>query len=142
MAAARWHQHGATFRQAPRVSIEPGMLASDLTIDAEVTHAERVDGSVIMASSRALDSALAAVARGDTAALTDARADATAALLTLHDALGFQRSRTEQLGEATFSRVTPTWRACVYGGFSASPAPRPCARRLIGWWDVGTNSRS
>ncbi|WP_041265702.1 M16 family metallopeptidase [Gemmatimonas aurantiaca] len=107
MAAARWHQHGATFRQAPRVSIEPGMLASDLTIDAEVTHAERVDGSVIMASSRALDSALAAVARGDTAALTDARADATAALLTLHDALGFQRSRTEQLGEATFFTGDP-----------------------------------
>jgi predicted Zn-dependent peptidase len=100
-AAARW-QRSPTLRQAPRVTIEPGMLASDLTIDAELT-----DGNVAMSASRALDSALIAIVRGDTTGLSEARADGVAVVLALFDALGFQRSRSEQLGEATFFAGDP-----------------------------------
>ncbi len=97
---------GDALRTPPRVALEPGMLASDLTIDAEVREA-----SQLTRASAALDQAIVNVAAGagleppGTALadwLPEARADATAALLGLLDALGFQRSRSEQLGEAVF----------------------------------------
>ncbi len=103
LAADRWGRDAkALLRQPPRVTVEPGMLASDLTINAELA-----DGSAIVAASRLLDQALSAVARGDTVGLGEARAEGTATMLGLLDALGFQRSRSEQLGEATFFAGDP-----------------------------------
>lgn len=103
LAADRWRRDAkALLRQPPRVTVEPGMLASDLTINAELA-----DGDAIVAASRLLDQALSAVARGDTVGLGEARAEGTATMLGLLDALGFQRSRSEQLGEATFFAGDP-----------------------------------
>lgn len=107
LAADRWRRDAkALLRQLPRVTVEPGMLASDLTINAEL-NAELADGDAIIAASRLLDQALSAVARGDTVGLGEARAEGTATMLGLLDALGFQRSRSEQLGEATFFAGDP-----------------------------------
>ncbi|MBL0939248.1 MAG: insulinase family protein [Gemmatimonadaceae bacterium] len=103
IAADRWRRSASTFvRQAPRVTIEPGMLASDLTIDAELSN-----GDDVVSASRLLDQALLVVANGDTTGLGEAHADGTATMLGLLDALGFQRSRSEQLGEATFFAGNP-----------------------------------
>jgi predicted Zn-dependent peptidase len=125
---------GDALKTPPRLALEPGQLASDLTVDAEL-----VDGPAVTRASSMLEMAIANIARAGGAAVTtalpEARAEARAALLSLLDGLGFQRSRTEQLGEGTFFADDPLLAGRRLDRFTTTSAAEVSA--AAGAWLLG-----